>query len=250
MKANHEACIMENRTIELQPFSIEENNPLSFHPQKTNKISFLDNDRMIDELIQIRANLQKQLPSKSEIILITSSHLGAGVSTIALNLSAIMAELPGEKVLLIDENFKNPTLTQGFELEKSPGLCDLIEKKINLESACRSTSITNLYFMGVGNCSKPSINIGRSLEIDHIFEMLRQYFTLIVIDCQPVEPSPETIYLAGKAGNVLMVLESEKSRQEVVKSNKKRLENMGAKIVGAVLNRRRFYIPSWLYKIV
>ena len=223
---------------------------VKFSSEKAGNLHFLDDNKMIDETIQIRANLMKQLSSQPEIVLVTSGHRGAGVSTVALNLSAMMAEHPEQKVLLIDENLKNPTLTRGFEVEHSFGLYDLLEKKARPENPIHKTSITDLYFMGVGNCSDSATGIGRSLQIDNLFNELRQYFSLIIIDCQPIEPDPETIYLAGKAGNVLLVFESEVSRREVVENNKKRLENMGAKIVGAVLNRRRFYIPSWLYKIV
>ena len=228
----------------------EKNEPVEFSSEKADKLHFLDDNKMIGETIQIRANLIKQLSSRSEVILVTSGHRGAGVSTVALNLSAIMAEHPEQKVLLIDENLKNPTLTRGFGLEHSSGLYDLVEKKASPKDFIRKTSITDLYFMGVGNCSSSAVNIGRSLQVDNIFNELRQHFSLIIIDCQPIEPDPGTIYLAGKAGNVLMVLESEVSRREVVENNKKRLENMGGKIIGAVLNRRRFYIPSWLYSAI
>jgi Mrp family chromosome partitioning ATPase len=37
-------------------------------------------------------------------------------------------------------------------------------------------------------------------------------------------------------------------RVQIVERTKERLEEVNARILGVVLNKRRFYIPSWLYR--
>ena len=164
--------------------TLENQNPVNFDPQKAKKIHLLDSNRLIDEIIQIRANIQKKLPTRPQIILITSGHEGAGVSTVALNLAAIMSENPNEKILLIDGNPKNPVLSKGFGLLDAPGFCNLLGKQTAIQNTTHPTTINQLYFMGVGEYSDPSMRAGRSFETDLLFKNLLSSFSLIIIDCQ------------------------------------------------------------------
>jgi Mrp family chromosome partitioning ATPase len=45
-----------------------------------------------------------------------------------------------------------------------------------------------------------------------------------------------------------MVLAAGKTREHVAKRAKQEIEGTGGKILGVVLNRRRFRIPEWIYR--
>jgi glycerophosphoryl diester phosphodiesterase len=47
---------------------------------------------------------------------------------------------------------------------------------------------------------------------------------------------------------VVMVIESGKLRRQVAIRAKQELQDAGARILGVVLNKRKYHIPNWLYK--
>jgi len=47
---------------------------------------------------------------------------------------------------------------------------------------------------------------------------------------------------------VIMVVRAEDTRWEVAQAAAQRLTQAGAKLVGSVFNRRKYYMPKWLYK--
>jgi len=47
---------------------------------------------------------------------------------------------------------------------------------------------------------------------------------------------------------VVLVVEAEKTRWQVVESLKEKIENSGGNILGMVFNKRRFYIPENIYR--
>jgi Mrp family chromosome partitioning ATPase len=54
--------------------------------------------------------------------------------------------------------------------------------------------------------------------------------------------------MGKKADGVMLIIESGKTRKQVALKAKQELENAGAKVLGVILNRRKQYIPGWIYK--
>jgi Mrp family chromosome partitioning ATPase len=47
---------------------------------------------------------------------------------------------------------------------------------------------------------------------------------------------------------VILVITYDKTRRQVAVRAKKDLEDAGANILGVVINRRKYYIPDWIYR--
>ena len=54
--------------------------------------------------------------------------------------------------------------------------------------------------------------------------------------------------IGKKVDGVILVSQAGKSRQRVAFRAKSELEATGANILGVVLNRRKHYIPEWIYR--
>ena len=54
--------------------------------------------------------------------------------------------------------------------------------------------------------------------------------------------------MSKKVDGVILVVESGRTRRPTAIKAKKELEQAGAKIIGVILNRRKYYIPEWIYK--
>ena len=100
--------------------------------KKRNLIAYSSPDSLISEQYRtIRTNIKFSAVSKKRnIIMITSPTTGEGKSTTAANLAVSMAQNK-EKVLLIDANFRNPTIHSIFKIPNNVGLTNILSDSIH-----------------------------------------------------------------------------------------------------------------------
>jgi len=79
------------------------------------------------------------------------------------------------------------------------------------------------------------------------FALMRERFDFTLLDAPPLTLDPESASLARWTDGVILVVYAGRTRWEVVEQAKVQLQLAGAKLLGVVLNRRRFAIPQWLY---
>jgi len=87
----------------------------------------------------LRNNIEfSSVNSNIKSILITSSKIGEGKTTIAANLAIIMAK-SGKKTLLIDCDFTNPNIHNVFNLDNSTGLITILYSQNNSDKLYTNT---------------------------------------------------------------------------------------------------------------
>jgi len=87
-----------------------------------------------------------------------------------------------------------------------------------------------------------------SPQIDSFWENLRKQFDLVLIDSPSFETSPDGIAIARRVDGVVIVLEAEKTRWPVAERLIKQILLNGGNILGIVFNKRRHYIPEFIYR--
>ena len=94
------------------------------------------------------------------------------------------------------------------------------------------------------------LSVFQSEAFDEFLQKAREFFKYVVVDAPPLAGHPETLLLSRKADGVILVIESEKTRKQSALWAKKQIETAGGKLLGVVLNKRKYRIPNWLYKRV
>ena len=150
------------------------------------------------------------------------------------------------------------------------GLTDLFLQRRTLKDVIKSTGFNNLSVItsgapvngpsssglsstgrGPSTESRRLVSSGRGLstvDCELFLPEMKEEADWVLFDGPPVNQLDEGLALSGKVDGVVMVLQAEKTRWEVAQAAKKRLEDSGGKILGVVLNKRKFYIPKWIYK--
>jgi Mrp family chromosome partitioning ATPase len=77
---------------------------------------------------------------------------------------------------------------------------------------------------------------------------LQAEFDWVILDGPPVTQYPDAASLVAAAGGAVLVLRAEHTRWEVADEARRVLENSGVDILGAVLNRRKYHIPGFIYR--
>jgi capsular exopolysaccharide synthesis family protein len=206
----------------------------------------------LDEYYRLKLNILRANPDgKIKSLLFLSPTGGEGATTVLVEFAMALAG-QGEKVLLVDANFRSPSLHQQFHLEMENGLTDLLLGKAKLSEVIQKTSLDTLWVITVGTLHRGPSTVDRRLfpsnALDPHLQKMKEEADWVLFDAPPVNHFDEGLALSGKVDGVVMVLQAEKTRWEVAQSAKQRLENSGGKILGVVLNKRKFYIPKWLYR--
>ena len=182
------------------------------------------------------------------VLAITGSHDKEGVSTVAANLAATLARPGDGQVLLIDADLRHPSVHQIFEARLSPGLADILTNGQSSEGIIVSSPVQNLRILSAGTADGNLSEMFDSEGFTNLLNSVKKDYRFVVIDLPAVNEASWAVRLARLCDGVGLVVEAERSRWEVVQRTKELLVNSNANVLGVVINKRRFYIPEWLYR--
>jgi uncharacterized protein involved in exopolysaccharide biosynthesis/Mrp family chromosome partitioning ATPase len=171
---------------------------------------------------------------------------GEGVSTVTANLATMLSHRIKERILLVDANSAAATVHRLFRAHRAPGFTDTLangQKRVVQRMANQRLDIVA--------AGKMNGKVPQTFESDGFRRFLNlagRHYRLIVIDMPPLFETSHAARLAGLCDGIILVVEAEQARREVVRQAKQELLRWKADLVGVVLNRRRFYIPKWLYQ--
>jgi capsular exopolysaccharide synthesis family protein len=183
-------------------------------------------------------------------ILFCSPGRREGTSTVLIHFAQTLA-VEGNRVLLVDANLRTPYLHQSFHLPRENGLVEMIfsgSSFRNIDQFIKATNLENLWVITGG---QPYANPNSLLEsgyLDDLNEHLKRQWDWILFDCPPVNAYSDSIAIACKTDGIIIVVQAGKTRWEAVQGTRERLENCGGRVLGVVLNKRRFHIPDWIYR--
>ncbi|MBP89864.1 MAG: hypothetical protein CMJ64_24685 [Planctomycetaceae bacterium] len=82
---------------------------------------------------------------------------------------------------------------------------------------------------------------------EELLDEARRVFKLVLLDLPPVAELTSQMTDFGNLDGALLVVESERARQRAVMRAKSQLERLGIEPLGVILNKRKNYVPTWLY---
>ena len=196
------------------------------------------NEKIQYQLKRIQANLMLNKDNKNpKTILLTGTKKGEGSSYITNNLAIEFAKLYS-KILVIDTNIKNKTLTNIMAEKGSEGLTDIINANNvnNIENLIQKTKIENISILPVGT-AKIGEEAFLTETISNVIEELKRNYDMILIDSSAINENVLPISLTSVADATVLIAESGKVKQEDILKAKMEIENVGGKIAGIVLNK-------------
>ncbi|MDY0042378.1 MAG: GNVR domain-containing protein, partial [Desulforhabdus sp.] len=187
-------------------------------------------------------------PGAAHVIAITSCRQGEGVSTVAAQLSITLARRNTGRILLVDANFGHPTLSQIFGMETNSGLADILVGGNGNTAPNRPSFCDGLDILCSGHKDCDLSSPKASQAFTNLLHLWKREYNFVVIDSPPFDQQGAAIITGDLADSVLLVIEAEGVRWEVAQRALKRLKKAKSNVIGAILNKRRYYIPDWLYR--
>ncbi len=178
--------------------------------------------------------LKETLSGPCRTILVTSALPNEGKTLTAINLASTLAR--NHKVLLLDANFRKPSLHQAFGVEAGPGLSDMLERQTTPQLYFASES-PNLTILPAGIGGWHPADLLSSKPMTQFLESIKgsSYFEYTILDVPPVSLIPDSSIIASKVDGIVWVIWELHTDKEVVRSALERITNPA--ILGVVLNR-------------
>ncbi|OHB60363.1 MAG: hypothetical protein A2167_00400 [Planctomycetes bacterium RBG_13_46_10] len=173
---------------------------------------------------------------EAKTILVTSPMPADGKTTLASNMAIAMAQA-GQRVLILDADFRKPMQHRIFKLNhENRGLSSVLAGAARLEDAIHQTEVKGLDLLACGPEVPNPAEILNSDTFAKLLERLSNKYDRIVIDSPPVMPVTDAQILAAICDITLLVLRAEKSTRRNCLQAKHGLLSVGAHVLGVVVN--------------
>ncbi len=189
------------------------------------------------------------LDQDQRILLLTAANTGSGISTSALAVASQLALMSGGAVLLIDASNAPDNLSQQLGLGKLRGFRDLLfdDQIPPLPQDCIvRLSDQRFDVLPCGLHSRGGERLDPEL-LRTLLERLAADYRFVVIDGEAIYAGADSLVMGPLVDGVILVVNAEDTRREVAQAASQRLVQAGARLIGSVFNRRRYYMPKWLY---
>jgi capsular exopolysaccharide synthesis family protein len=185
---------------------------------------------------------------RAAVIMFTGASSKAGCTTTISEFALSLARSFRNKVMMIDINLQNPVLHK-FISQNCLNLHELITEQGQIDENLVKNMRENLHLLTSKDESADDVTrFLASGNFKQILDEMRDKFDFILIDAPPVTQFSEAGLVARLVDGAVIVVAAGETRKKVAMKVKKELQSLGVEILGAVLNRRKFYIPKWIYK--
>ena len=171
-------------------------------------------------------------------LLITSSLMSEGKTTTATNTAICLAQT-GARVLIIDADMRRPRLHTVFNCSNETGLSSLLSGPMDEKStndAIKMDPKSGISLLTSGPIPPNPAELIGSEQMANLIAYLQTQFTHVVVDSPPISSFTDGVLIASMVDGVIFVVHSGKSTRLVVRRSKQLLADVGARILGVVLN--------------
>jgi exopolysaccharide transport family protein len=179
-------------------------------------------------------------PSKTpnQVIGITSALPNEGKTTIAATLAQLIGH-SGKKVIIVDCDLRNPSLSASLAPNAVTGIIEIINGNRTLEETVWQDPKTNLVLLPAVKRGPlfHSSEILAAEEMRRLFDRLREVYDYIIVDLPPLAPLVDVRATSPLIDGFILVVEWGRSKIDVVQHALHTAPNIYESTIGAVLNK-------------
>lgn len=186
-----------------------------------------------EEFRSLRTKVAARLNERHKIVLVTSALPQEGKTTVSATLSRSFAQMEW-RTLLVDADLRKPSVHTLFDIDRTPGLTDLLQGRVREEDAIAASNIPHLDLLSAGSPTESAAELLQALATPALLKRLAALYDYVVVDSPPLTSITDTLLLSGYADGILFVVNGQVSPREFVKSAREQLQDRP--VLGVVLN--------------
>jgi exopolysaccharide/PEP-CTERM locus tyrosine autokinase len=175
---------------------------------------------------------------RGNLIMVTSAMPGEGKTFTAINLALSMAMELDCRVLLVDADVARPAVLDRLGLRTAKGLLDILtEPGLDIADVLLRTNVERLSILPAGSHHARATELLASDGMKKVLDELASRYSdrIVVFDAPPLLPSTESRVLATQMGQVVMVVEAERTQRSTLLSALATIES--CPVVMTLLNK-------------
>lgn len=197
--------------------------------------------------IELRHAAQRVFRSYQEqglrTILVTSTLQGEGRSHVSAAIARALNELKLRVLVITIENYEQQESVPSNRI--TSGTHTLPVVRHNIEEDPQSTDRQHLYRLRLQNRGGTALDFAERLT--EVAKTMRDRFDLIILDAPPLPLFPEMRVTVAAIDGTLLVVEAEHTTRAAAARTLETIEEAGGQVLGIVLNKCRYVIPSSVY---
>ena len=189
-----------------------------------------------EEVKTLRTNIMF-CGKEKRVIMVTSSVMGEGKSTTAIRLAASLAEVK-KNVLLIDLDLRQsvlPARMHATDVDK--GMSHFLSGQNGLSDVVMATNISRLHVIFAGRYAPNPTELLSSSRFQSLISYVRNLYDYIILDVPPLGMVVDAAIVAQQCDGAILVLESGTVKYRLAQETKKKIEEAGCPVLGAVLTK-------------
>jgi Mrp family chromosome partitioning ATPase len=199
-----------------------------------------------DELLcRLQARRDRKSTGRAMIGLIGCEER-AGVTTMAANLAVRASELGLGPVLLVEVQRGNRSVESGWKLGRGPGLAELYSGSASLAECLRQGPTPELQVLLAGSHRDDELAEGDAVGVESFLSEIAADFSTVIFDLPPADRLRQSLLLARRLDQVLLVVRAESTRKDDAAKLSQRMVDDGLPLAGVLFNRHRTYVPWWM----
>jgi len=195
-----------------------------------------DSESNFSEAIRSSRAIVEAKFQKNKSYLITSSNPSEGKTSYAFNLALSLEK--NNRVLFIEADIRRPSVLNSFYKfdQEIFGLGEIISSNTSLVETIFTVPGTKLEIITSGAKRFDMSDIVSKDQIKKFFDVLKQEYDYLIIDSPPVQPVSDTLVLTQAVDYNFFIIRSDSSKTLAFMSSMKKIQNVGAKIDGIIIN--------------
>lgn len=187
---------------------------------------------------RLRTNVMFSFAEEAEcrVIGVTSAMAHEGKTTTSINLAYDLMKA-GKKVLLIDADMRMSNIVKILDVEKSPGLSNLlVGREENVKCLQSSDILEGLRLISCGDIPPNPSELLSSRRMAVAIDSLRKLYDYIVIDLPPVAAVSDALIVSKLTDGMIIVARQDYADKRLMDDTVRQLQFHEANIIGFVMN--------------
>ncbi|MRW90457.1 polysaccharide biosynthesis tyrosine autokinase [Duganella sp. FT80W] len=205
-------------------------------------------DVAVEALRVFRTALLHALPGyKNKAVMLGSPLPGQGKSFLSANLAAVIAA-GGQRVLLIDADWRNGCLHRYFGLPHAPGLSEAMLAPAPLDQIVHRNVLPRLDFIATGSLPSSRAEFLMQAGFGALLARAEAEYDIILLDPPPVLALADALVIGAQAGAVFLVVRAGVNGQTDILEAVRRLNQADAALQGVIFNDLQLRLGSYGYR--
>jgi capsular exopolysaccharide synthesis family protein len=196
---------------------------------------------------QLRAALLKKMHQAGhKSLLVISGMPGSGATSAVCNLAFAMA-MAEQRVLVIDANFRRPSIHRIFEGREGPGLSDVLANGgLGLTETVQKTGVQHIDLLSAGSADKRLFERLSTAPMAEVLREAGEQYDIVLVDVAPAMVAGDALALANRCDATMLVVRALGEKRGMVARLRNELAETRTDFLGVLVNAVRSSAGGYL----